>query len=69
MGAVKKAEPGEHFTQAELAARWKISERTLEDWRHKRRGPKYQNTGRVLYALEDILEYERIKSVKTRDQK
>ena len=41
--------------QKELAARWKISHRTLERWRWAQEGPRYLKLGgRVVYALLEI---------------
>lgn len=52
----------QHLHQRDLAERWRVSERTLERWRWKRQGPAYLRlTGRVVYRLEDILEYEAAK--------
>lgn len=49
-----------HFLQSELGRRWKISPRTLERWRTKRKGPRYLRLGgRIVYRLEDIEAYER----------
>ena len=48
-----------HFNQRQLAARWDISEATLERWRSEGIGPKYLKIcGRVLYRLVDIEAYE-----------
>ena len=48
-----------HFNQIELAARWKISERTLERWRWLREGPAYLKVGgRVIYRMDDIEAFE-----------
>ena len=49
-----------HFNQVELAARWKISPRTLERWRWTGDGPAFIKIGgRVVYRLEDVETYER----------
>ena len=49
-----------HFSQTELAFRWRISPRTLERWRSSKLGPIYLKIGeRVIYRLEDIEAYER----------
>ena len=49
-----------HLNQVELAARWKISPRTLERWRWTGDGPRFVKLGgRVVYRLEDVEEYER----------
>jgi DNA-binding transcriptional MerR regulator len=43
----------------QLSERWKVSARTLEQWRWKGIGPPYLKIGgRVLYSLEDIEAYE-----------
>ena len=45
--------------QAELAARWRLSERTLEKWRSSAQGPAFLKLGgRVAYRLEDIEAFE-----------
>lgn len=44
----------------ELAARWKISHRTLERWRWAQEGPRYLKIGgRVVYRLTDVEAFER----------
>jgi len=46
--------------QKELAARWKISHRTLERWRWAQEGPRYLKIcGRVVYRLTDVEAFER----------
>lgn len=48
-----------HFNQRQLAARWDISEATLERWRSEGIGPKFLKLcGRVLYRQVDIEDYE-----------
>ena len=48
-----------HFSQAELAFRWRISPRTLERWRWSKTGPVFLKIGgRVIYRLEDIEAFE-----------
>lgn len=48
-----------HLHQHDLAARWRISERTLERWRWLKTGPAYIKVGgRVVYALDDVEAYE-----------
>lgn len=45
--------------QKELAVRWRISPRTLEQWRWRGIGPRYLKVGaRVLYPLEMVVAYE-----------
>ncbi len=47
------------INQKELAARWRISHRTLERWRWIGEGPKFLKVGgRVIYRLSDVEEYE-----------
>lgn len=48
-----------HLSQIELAARWNISQRTLERWRWTGEGPKFIKLGgRVIYRLEDVEAFE-----------
>ena len=48
-----------HLNQKQLAARWSISEATLERWRSAGIGPKFLKLcGRVLYRQVDIEAYE-----------
>ena len=48
-----------HLNQKQLAARWSISEATLERWRSEGIGPKFMKLcGRVLYRQVDIEVYE-----------
>jgi predicted site-specific integrase-resolvase len=50
----------EHVTQADLAARWQVSPRTLERWRWVGTGPAFVRIGgSVRYRVEDIEAYER----------
>ena len=50
----------QHLNQSQLAKRWSVSLKTLERWRWRGQGPPYiKLVGRVLYRLEDIVEYER----------
>ena len=47
------------FTPKELAARWKMTEQTLANWRNENRGPPYLKvSNRVLYRAEEIEEFE-----------
>jgi Helix-turn-helix domain len=47
------------LTQADLAQRWRLSERTLEKWRSTKRGPPFVKVGsRVIYRIEDVEAYE-----------
>jgi len=49
-----------HLNQAEVAARWGFSPRTLENWRSRGKGPEFLKIGRkVVYELEAIEAFER----------
>jgi Helix-turn-helix domain len=51
--------PVRHLHQIELARRWNISPRTLENWRWLGQGPAYLKVGgRVLYRIEDVETFE-----------
>jgi predicted site-specific integrase-resolvase len=48
------------FDETQLARRWDISVRTLQQWRRMGIGPIYLKLGnRVSYRREDIEQYER----------
>lgn len=48
-----------HYTQRELAERWRLSGRTLEKWRQTGRGPRHLRIeGRVLYPVEEVERFE-----------
>lgn len=47
------------LTRPELAERWKMNVRTLENWAVRKRGPKPARFGRrVMYRVADVLAYE-----------
>lgn len=47
------------ISQEQLALRWQISPRTLEQWRWLGKGPRFLKIGaRVLYREQDIEAYE-----------
>lgn len=47
------------LTQTQLAARWHISPRTLEQWRWLGKGPKFLKIGsRVLYDEAEVIAFE-----------
>jgi len=49
----------ERMTEQQLAARWQMSVRTLQNWRWQGRGPRYLKIGaRVLYPLTEIEAFE-----------
>ena len=51
-----------HLTQAELAARWQLSERTLDRWRAEGKAPVWLRlNGRIRYRLKDVLAFERLR--------
>lgn len=53
-------QPKTCLSQKELARRWTISHRTLERWRWVGEGPPYMKIGgRVVYRLEDVIEFEK----------
>ena len=48
-----------HLDQNELAERWSLSPRTLEQWRWRGVGPRYLKLGaRVIYRLSDVEAFE-----------
>ena len=49
-----------YLSQKELAERWGISERTLQDWRYKNIGPEFIRIGykTLRYTEEAICRYE-----------
>lgn len=57
----------EFLTQDELAARWRVSPRTLERWRWLKIGPNYHKFGGlVTYSIKDIEAHERRRRTETR---
>ncbi|MEX0406765.1 helix-turn-helix domain-containing protein [Aquibium sp. LZ166] len=55
-----------YLDQAELAARFRVSPRTLERWRWQKTGPNYIKLGgKIVYALEDVETYERRRRAET----
>lgn len=57
-GADRRHRPA-HYTQLELAERWRLSGRTLEKWRQTGRGPRYLRVGgRVLYPANEVARFE-----------
>jgi transcriptional regulator with XRE-family HTH domain len=48
-----------HLNQKQLAQRLGVSQRTLEGWRHRGRGPAYLRLGgRIAYRLADVERFE-----------
>lgn len=49
----------QHLDQTGLAERWRVSKRTLEQWRWQGKGPRYLKIGgRVVYRAKDIEAFE-----------
>lgn len=47
------------FTQKELAARWGVTTKTLQNWFNAGKGPKRISIGlRAVYRMSDVLQYE-----------
>jgi hypothetical protein len=48
------------FNETELASRWKISVRTLQDWRQRKTGPRFVKLQgwAVRYPLQAVIEFE-----------
>lgn len=56
----RSAGPCRHLTQAELAERWQVSQRTLMRWRALGVDPaSLRLNGRIRYRLVDVLAFER----------
>jgi hypothetical protein len=54
-----------HLNQEQLAQRLGVSERTLEGWRYRAKGPAYLRLGgRIAYRLADVERFE-IESLQT----
>jgi predicted site-specific integrase-resolvase len=59
---VTNKSPVRLLTQAEVAERWQMSERTLDRWRALGKGPAWLKLNdRVRYRLEDVEEFERLR--------
>lgn len=59
MRNIQKENNTQFIDTKELAARWRRSPSTIENWRSNGKGPKYLKLGgRVLYSLEEITSYE-----------
>lgn len=58
--------PPTYLNCQELAARFRISPRTLERWRWKKTGPNYVKLGgKIVYTLTDVEAYERRRRAET----
>ncbi len=56
------------LTIDELVKRWggTVDKRTLANWRYIGKGPRFTKLGgRVVYALEEVIEYERRRTVQS----
>ena len=54
-----KREPVRHLSQKQLALRLGLSERTIEGWRYRGKGPDYLRLeGRIAYRLADVERFE-----------
>lgn len=51
-------DPGVLDTQG-LADRYKVSKRTVEDWRYKETGPDWFWAGTPCYHVDDVVAWER----------
>jgi hypothetical protein len=53
------------LTTKQLAERWGMAHRTLENWRQRKIGPRYLKLehGAIRYAIADIANYERTNKV------
>ncbi|MGN7612741.1 helix-turn-helix domain-containing protein [Magnetococcales bacterium HHB-1] len=48
-----------HLNAYQLSQRWNVTQKTLANWRWKKRGPPYiKIEGRILYRLDDIEQFE-----------
>ena len=55
-----KPAPQRYFDEKDLAVRWDMSVKTLQNWRTKGIGPKWQKIGRsVRYRQRDIVAFEK----------
>ena len=49
------------LTPKEVASRWRLSEQTLANWRHGRKGPPFVRIGsKVLYPSEAVSAFEKL---------
>lgn len=60
-----------YLTPDQVSERWNrtISARTLANWRYMGTGPKFTRVGgKILYPLEDLLEWESTRTVDSTSQ-
>ncbi len=49
----------QNLTPFQLSRRWRITQKTLRNWRWEKKGPPFiKICGQVLYRLTDIEQYE-----------
>lgn len=57
MGIVDRA----YLTSKEVADRWRLSDKTLANWRHAGKGPPFIRVGsRALYPIEGVNAWEKL---------
>ena len=50
-----------YLTSKEVADRWRLSDKTMANWRHAGKGPPFIRVGsRVLYPIEGINAFEKL---------
>lgn len=49
-----------HLTEKDLAKRWGVTTRTLQNWRRDSKGPAFMDIGNntIRYRMEDVEAYE-----------
>jgi len=52
-------QPTQYLTPEQLASRWQIQKKTLDNWRYQGKGPKYVRIGsRIRYPVDQVTVYE-----------
>jgi len=52
-------QPTQYLTPEQLASRWQIQKKTLDNWRYQGKGPKYVRIGsRIRYPVDQVTAYE-----------
>jgi hypothetical protein len=61
----QKTDKAAFYDTVQLAERWGMAPRTLENWRQRNIGPRHMKleNGLVRYAISDIVTYERTHKV------
>jgi Helix-turn-helix domain len=58
-GVISTSSDVRHLSQEQLAERLGVSQRTLEGWRYRGKGPAYLRLeGRIAYRLTDVERFE-----------